>query len=364
MKLYRLGTHTKEIVVSEIPQIYEDTNKDQLIQTKSLIDKCPMKLWEKSKKKHNDYEYIYTSSKRDLNVCSINPVSRSYFKLYEMIIDFHLLKPDIFCACLAEGPGGFIHCLNDFSYRQEYDIHRCYGITLYSSDRKIPYWNQLIVKNKKNILSYGRDKTGDLYKLENTLHFIQQVGDNFCHLVTADGGFDYSEDYNKQEISSYKLLYSEIYVALHIQKQTGNFVLKVFDLFNYQTIQLIYLLYTCYSIIEFYKPLTSRLSNSEKYVICSGFLGCPDEVKELLTQSFETCESFFINIPPSFLEEMSHYNQLFTQSQIKKIQEILASCKQEKVQLPMKGQIDNAKRWCELYKLPIHSKCIYLIQKE
>jgi 23S rRNA U2552 (ribose-2'-O)-methylase RlmE/FtsJ len=359
MKRYRLGSHEKQIVVSETKETYEDMSKSKLIETKSLIDQCPIKLWEKSKKQHNDYEYIYTSSKKDMNVCSINPVSRSYFKLYEMIKDFHLIKSNIFCACLAEGPGGFIHCLNDLSYRQENLIHRCYGITLYSSDRKIPYWNQMIIKNKKNILSYGEDKTGDLYKLNNAKHFIKHVGNNFCHLVTADGGFDYSEDYNQQEISSYKLLYSEIYVALHIQSQTGNFVLKVFDLFNYQTIQLIYVLYTCYSIVEFYKPLTSRLSNSEKYVICSGFTGCSDEFKELLTTYYEKCETLFLKIPDSFLDEMSKYNELFTQSQIKKIKEILSSCQQETIQLPMKGQIENAKRWCELYKLPINKHCIY-----
>ena len=62
-------------------------------------------------------------------------------------------------------------------------------------------------------------------------------------LVTADGGFDYSTDYNKQELSSYKLIYSEIYIALNIQKDNGSFVLKVFDIFYHKTIQLIYLLY-------------------------------------------------------------------------------------------------------------------------
>ena len=37
-------------------------SKSKLIETKSLIDQCPIKLWEKSKKQHNDYEYIYDPS--------------------------------------------------------------------------------------------------------------------------------------------------------------------------------------------------------------------------------------------------------------------------------------------------------------
>jgi cap2 methyltransferase len=360
MKLYRLNNHSKHIFFSEEKIFNGDTNKEILMETKSLIDDCPIKLWEISKKRHNEYEYIYTSSKREYNVCSIIPVSRSYFKLYEMIIDFHLLKNNSYCACLAEGPGGFIHCLSDLSRKRNINIKQCYGITLYSSDKKIPYWNQMIIKNKRNILSFGEDNTGDLYKLKNAEHFIRAVGGNFCHLVTADGGFDYSKDYNQQEISSYKLLYSEIYVALHIQKKGGNFVLKVFDLFNYQTIQLIYLLYTCYSIVEIYKPSTSRLSNSEKYIICSGFIGCNKQTKNVLKQNFETCEKLFIQIPESFMNEIREYNKIFTSNQIKKIKDILETCYKDKIEIPSKDQIENAQRWCELYDLPINQNCIYL----
>ena len=43
--------------------------------------------------------------------------SRAYFKLWEVISLFEVLKnyknKPIKVACLAEGPGGFIHCLID-----------------------------------------------------------------------------------------------------------------------------------------------------------------------------------------------------------------------------------------------------------
>jgi len=359
MKLYRIGNHPRGLLFSDTPGNYEDKNKTILLETKSLIDACPIRIWEKLKKQHNDYEYVYTSSRKEMNVCSIVPVSRSYFKLYEMIVDFHLLNDNISCACLAEGPGGFIHCLNDYSYRRKLVIHKLYGITLYSCDKRIPYWNQSIIRNKKNILSYGKDGTGDLYLLDNVKYFINEIGEDLCHLVTADGGFDYSGDYNQQEISSYKLLFSEIYIALHIQKLDGNFVLKVFDLFNYQTIQLIYLLYTCYSIIEFYKPSTSRLSNSEKYIICSGYRGCSDEIKQTLTENFMRCEKLNIRVPESFLDEIGHYNKTFTENQIIKIKEILDSDKKEDIQLSRKGQVEKARKWCEFYELPINETCIH-----
>ena len=87
------------------------------------------------------------------------------------------------------------------------------------------------------------------------MFFINKVGENTCHLITADGGFDYSDDYNSQENSSYRLLYSEVFIALHNQKEGGHFVLKVFDLFSYKTIQLLYLLYCHYEKVELYNYL-------------------------------------------------------------------------------------------------------------
>ena len=56
-----------------------------------------------------------------------------------MIVDMHLLKDNINCACLAEGPGGFYSLfIRLFKKNKSYDKN-IYGITLISKDRKIPY---------------------------------------------------------------------------------------------------------------------------------------------------------------------------------------------------------------------------------
>ena len=360
MKIYRLGIHDKLLRFTnkkDNPVMYD--KKEELLNNKCKIDTFDSKKWDISKKKNNEYEYIYTSSKKDQNVCDVMPVSRSYFKLHEMILDFHLLRDNIYCACLAEGPGGFIHCLNDHIKIHEKKINNIYGITLISKkDRKIPYWNQSIINNRKNIILFGKDKSGDLYKRENIVDLIQQIDLNYCHLVTADGGFDYSGDYNSQEQSSYKLLYSEIYTTLYIQKIKGNFILKVFDLFHYKTIQLIYLLYNHYSIIEIYKPSTSRLSNSEKYIVCTHFLGCEKHVKDILTEYFDKCEELHIDVPDSFISEINKYNDQYVKVQIDQIKTILMYDGGEVG--PSQDQINMAKQWCELYILQINSGCIYI----
>ena len=108
---------------------------------KTDIDKYS-KLWEKYKKSVNVYEYIYTKYDMYKNICNILPISRSYFKLHEIIHDFNI-KNIKRVACIAEGPGGFIQLLNNnFN-----EIEQIYGITLISENKNIPTWNIKITKN-------------------------------------------------------------------------------------------------------------------------------------------------------------------------------------------------------------------------
>ena len=357
MKIYLLNGNCKKYLTIEIKEHGNKctfTKKHKLISQKSKIDQFNQNIWNKSKKNMNIYEYIYTSSNLRKNICNINPISRSYFKLHEILKSYHFNIST--CCCIAEGPGGFIHCLND---NDENMMN--YGITLISDDKSIPYWNNNLVINPKNKISFGNDGTGDIYKSKNTENFINEVGKGKCDLVTGDGGFDYSLNYNLQELSSYRLLFCEIYIALNVQKKGGNFILKIFDLFYYQTIQLIYLLYNCYSKIEFFKPNFSRLSNSEKYMICSDFLGCPDNILKQIKDNYENLNQIWIDIPYQFITMINEYNEIFTDIQINEIMKIIKNIKNKNIkEYPTGIQIRNALKWCELYSLPINKDCIYL----
>lgn len=328
--------------------------KEKLMEIKCKIDKVPTKDWERSKKILNKYEYIYTSSKVNKNICSILPVSRSYFKIYEILKDIIGIQKYGRAACIAEGPGGFIHCLNDHS---EMEIN---GITLISKkDKTIPFWNQQIINNSNNNLFTGKDNTGDIYTLTNANDFIKKMKSS-CELVTADGGFDYSSNYNGQEKSSYKLIYCEIYISLNIQKIGGSFVIKFFDMFNYKTIQLVYLLYSCYQNINIYKPTTSRLSNSEKYIVCTGYKGCDCTILKHIEDYYDKCEEVIINVPSDFINEIIQYNNLFVDNQINTINEIINNTKKGYLNTPTELQINSAIEWCQKYKLPINGDCIHL----
>lgn len=330
-----------------------DENLLQLLfKTKSLIDRIDINKWEKFKKLHNKHEYIYTSSNKSRNISNVNPISRSYFKIHEIIKDFNIQNFNL-SSCIAEGPGGFINCLLD------HNVKEIYGITLLTNDRKIPYWNNGLIKNN-NIHINTKQNTGNIYIKENANKFINNIKvKGLSDFVTADGGFDYSSDFNKQELSSYKLLFSEIFIALNIQKEGGIFVIKIFDIFYHKTIQLLYLLYLSYEEIYIYKPTISRLSNSEKYIVCKGFKPFNKEIIDLLDKYYDNVNNLHIDIPSEFINKIKEYNNIFVNNQMNYIKNIL-KFNVKNISERIKEQIKYSYDWCIEYKIPINNDCIYL----
>jgi 23S rRNA U2552 (ribose-2'-O)-methylase RlmE/FtsJ len=232
------------------------------------------KTWDKYKKVSNEYELIFTTPNAKTNVSSYNPVSRSFFKMWEILNDFEneIVSNDpnthVKCLFLAEGPGGFLEAV--MKYRNTKNDHY-YGMTLKPDHRSVPEW-----KLKKFDMSYistlyGADNTGNLYNLENTHYLANSLGKNCMDLVTADGGFDFSSDFNNQEDLSTKLVYCETFCAFHMLKDKGTYILKIYDIFHEHTLQMLNILKESFQKIHIIKPLTSRPANSEKYIVCCGF---------------------------------------------------------------------------------------------
>lgn len=360
MKHYQLKPNKdplKEIALSDKHTccIYPDLF--QYIQSKkSEIDKV-QRQWDIAKKMSNMYEYIYTSSNSKRNISSVIPVSRSFFKLREIIYDFRLNIQGP-CACIAEAPGGFIQSI--IRHTKEFNLPNdpIYGITLISDDKDIPYWNPIISNHPRVILCDGYDKTGDLYKLPNVLSFIKTCGKQTCQLVTADGGFDYTRDF-EQELSSYQLFYSEIMIALNIQKQGGIFVCKLFDIFHNSTLQLVYLLRLSYETITFIKPSTSRQSNSEKYIICQNFKGYNKQINNLLIHYFGK-KQLPISLSDGFIDDMKQYQTRCVEMQSNAIDSTLSLIKKNRMnEKPSRYQLQKAQDWCKQYRIPINKHCIY-----
>jgi len=202
------------------------------------------------------------------------PISRSYYKLWEIAHDFKLLNyhnkyDQTTSVHLAEGPGGFIESLCDMYTKNKYssDKHTIYGITLLSSNSSIPNWKISENYMKRFKINLHKSTNGDLYKMSTIDTFISEFNNTKAELITADGGFDFSEDFNSQELQFQCLMLSQIYCAVNIQRKSGSFLMKVFDLFSHNSIILIAICSQFYRTFTIVKPKTSRPANSEKYIL-------------------------------------------------------------------------------------------------
>lgn len=329
--------------------------------------------WDNIKKITNPFEYIHTNiSTGKYSISKIKPMSRAFFKLIEICntIDiFHNAAKPITSFHLAEGPGSFIEALTYLRFNSK-DIY--YGMTLIdTSDENVPGWKkslQFLERNKNVIIEYGADGTGNLYTPDNFL-YCKTHYQNSMDFITADGGFDFSVDFNKQEIMAQRLILSEVAYALIMQSQGGTFVLKMFDLFLKSSIDILYILSCFYSHISIIKPHTSRIANSEKYIVCRDFkYSDTSYIFEKLHSIFVILNCLRINdlcianlldlpIPSCFINAIEEINATLGRQQIENILITLRFIqnkerKGEKLQQIKNANIQKCIQWCIKNKIP------------
>ena len=344
------------------------------------------KEWDIYKKYTNPYEYIHSIvPQKKKSISKYKPISRSYFKMLEMIAEFHLDTPvslvlrktrtqeykthggedkpslqppslnrpqaelqqadkganapfetppiqksemhptlqrinsiqewiktkrdelssktknaSMRTFHLAEGPGGFIEAICN---KRTNPFDEYYGMTIIldEMDDNVPAWHKTshFLSQHPNVnIEYGIDGTGNLLHIENFEHCVKKYGASM-DLITADGGFDFSKDFNRQEISIANLLWGQVCYALCLQKQNGNFVLKIFDIFYEHTVHILYILASFYEEVNICKLKTSRVGNSEKYLVCRNF-------------RYSSYTAFYPIIHESFLQIKQSSNNVFS----------------------------------------------------
>ena len=194
----------------------------------------------------------------------------------------------------------------------------------------------------------------------NVLSMIKDIGQNSIDFITGDGGLDYSNDYSRQEENSLKLIYSEIFMALNLQKIGGTFICKIFDIFLKETISLLYILRENYDRLIIHKPKISRYSNSEKYIICIGYKGYNKNIINNLCHNFN--DNLIKNkITTIFLKDILSLNNIYSKTQIEHIYYGIKLIKSKyNINKPIKNQILSAIKWCNQYKIDINNNCPYI----
>jgi len=325
--------------------------------------------WDSVKRYTNPYEYIHTVIPgKKKSIAKKKPLSRSYFKMIELIYFFKILdkvnnENAITTFHLAEGPGGFIEAILD-SRNNKNDKY--YGMSILDdvNDQNIPGWKkskQFLQDNPNVSIEIGIDGTGDILSLAN-LQYCKDMYGNKMDIITGDGGFDFSVDFNNQEHSIGKLLFAQVIYAVIMQKKGGSFILKLFDCFMQHTLDILAILSSFYEKVYITKPQTSRYANSEKYIVCKGFIGQDaNEIYPYLKTAFENMldskQNLFklLNIPLTllFTTKVEEYNAIFGQQQIENIYYTLSLMdtknKTEKLNNLVKINVKKSMDWCMKY---------------
>lgn len=378
--------------------------------------------WDNYKKLTNPYEFIHTVVPGcKTQVSRMKPLSRSFYKMIEICTQFNLCKADkcksignghgrdgnnecvfsnhhfggesfmnnhnsfmqfvtspeessfpthhsepMSSFHLAEGPGGFIEAVCHMR-KNPNDVY--YGMTLVNNDSKCPGWKKsknFLEENRNVIIEKGLDETGNLLSVRNFEYCYKKYGGTI-DLITADGGVDFSENFNDQEHTATKLIIAQVIYAISMQSIGGNFVLKVFDIFSNATVDVLYLLSSLYKEVYIMKPKTSRYANSEKYVICKGF-NLNSTFNEKLIYKFHdnfhnlnselNIETFFnFKHDRAYLTRVEEINAVFGENQIENIVftlNLIMNKSTEKNENLKKANIQKCVQWCEKHNISHH----------
>ena len=335
---------------------------------KKEIDKYQTE-WDNIKKYINPYEYIHTQIPDcKSSVSKIKPISRSYYKLIEICEYLNILdkykNTNISSFHLAEGPGGFVEAMITLRNNPK-DSY--YGMTLISEYTNIPGWNKNTYLKKCsnfNIIK-GKSGDGDLLKSDNLQYCFDHYKSSM-DIVTGDGGFDFSIDFNKQELLSVKLILAQIFYAIILQKTDGTFVIKFFDIFYKSTCDLILLLTCFYDKLFIIKPNTSRFANSEKYIVCKHFKNIDKKqilpvfksILDKIEHANYVTNILRNNLPNIFISKIQEINSVLGQQQLECIKNTLQLIenkqKPEKLEQLKQNNIQKCITWCIKFNIPHH----------
>jgi cap2 methyltransferase len=285
---------------------FQQTLKDDLNRMRQQIDK----LRERGLGKQFGYAVRYVNPYEDLNVPNLTISSRAFFKMYELIIRFNLLKigSHLKTLHLCEAPGSFVEATQEYirRHRAPSTTHEWYGVTL------------------REGLEWTSDSSHVIYANIITDELPEQVRQSI--LVTGDGGFEIDDNVkNDQEVLNTPLLKGQIRHAVESVAIGGSIVIKMFDLFELETCKLLWSCYGQFKKLYLAKPFGSRICNSEKYIVGVGFQSSAEHnlQNHVEQQGTEKNTQHDTNIPDWFYGALWNANRRLVQLQMQSLSQAI-----------------------------------------
>jgi len=277
----------------------------------------------------------------------------------------------------AEGPGGFLEAIQDRVAQRDAAAIPMIAMTLKSTERTVPGWrkSQAFLQSYPEVhITYGADHTGNLYNLANQDAFtaaaeIHLTGGK-ADVYTADGGFDFSADFNGQENTVQRLLIAEALAGLTTLRAGGTMILKLFDMKHKATLDFIWVLSMCFDRTGLIKPRTSRPANSERYWIGQGFRGSsiPPWILTLFrsltaTEAPSGWDHLFVpaglDYPAAWITGIQIFQEKVELHQFNKIQmtlDLIRKPSRDGIRDLLTENIRNSRAWCQVHRIPLNRR--------
>ena len=219
---------------------------------------CTEASYEYAKKCVNPLELIQHIDTR-------TTMPRAYYKVLEVASLFPEVKTAMHgnTLHLCEAPGCFIDATLYLS-GGHCEWHAC----SLASRTCPPFYDHHLSAKKNNGHSrviFGDDGTGNLLSKENASCIIHECGGGRVDWITADGGAENESDF--------RLLAAEIYVALRCLRRDGCCMIRTNGAFQTATQNLMWICQPLFENAYIVQLDTTSTCDSERYLVCTGFLG-------------------------------------------------------------------------------------------
>lgn len=204
-------------------------------------------------------------------VCRAEPKMWEYLHAFPALLALRSVRP----LHLADAPGGFANAVLRYCSLHKIHHNGWVGVTLRGTEGALAY-DERVLKRGAGTIDWCADGTGDLTSPANLLYLYDTLRGS-ATLVTADGGFDVSEDPSKQEERTALLVASEAVAIIGCCAPGGAAIMKTFECASVSSQRTMALLVDRFEKVFVTKGITSRPANSERFIVCLGARGPPPD---------------------------------------------------------------------------------------
>ncbi len=210
--------------------------------------------------------------------------SNAFLKAFEILSSITIDKlvsshhpVNVFCN--AEFPGSFIFAIIHYWAMRKIHIDWVASSLIQSKQDRGGISGDVynLYKNYRSNWLMGDGCNGDMEDIvqvrEIATRSLERLSNKRFDIYTSDLGFDVSSNYNKQEELHLQAHTGVLLTALLVLTKGGVSINKMYTLFSVYAQSLVQLWCSCFERFDIIKPLSSKASNSELYIVGIHFIG-------------------------------------------------------------------------------------------